>query len=90
MLHASIIAIHTFWIATILALQYYIRMTKNSTNKLSPIDRATRNTVVLFLYNAGYTVSAIARVMKMSDSTVSRVTDMQVDNKRLMEIIFGS
>jgi len=82
--------------STSLWLQQYLRsviimqMSTKSQMKLSPLNRATRNTVILFLYNAGYTVTAISQVMNMTPSTVSRVTDAQVDNKRLMEIIFGS
>jgi DNA-binding NarL/FixJ family response regulator len=64
-------------------------MSKVQTNRLSPIDRATRNTVVLFLGNAGYTVGSIAKIMNMSESTVSRVLDAKFDKVTLMDIIFN-
>jgi DNA-binding MarR family transcriptional regulator len=64
-------------------------MSRKSLTKLSPLNRATRNTVILFLYNAGYTVTAIAEVMNMTQSTVSRVTDIHSNNKTLLEVIFS-
>lgn len=64
-------------------------MSKKAQIKLSPLERATRNAVILFLYNAGYSVNAIARIMKMTQSTVSRVTDFTVGNDKLVDIIFG-
>jgi DNA-binding MarR family transcriptional regulator len=66
-----------------------MQMSTKSQTKLSPLNRATRNTVVLFLYNAGYSVTTIADIMNMTPSTVSRVTDARVDNKTLLEVIFS-
>lgn len=43
-------------------------------NKLSPVQRRIRNSVIKFMFRQGLTVNDIAHIMSMTQSTVSRVT----------------
>lgn len=58
--------------------------------KLSPIERAVRNKVVKGLSKAGFTVSSIANVMNMHQSTVSRTIESADDfDDVLKAVLFG-
>jgi DNA-binding NarL/FixJ family response regulator len=74
-------------LAIILAPCYYKTMPKETQTKLSPIEKATRNTIVVYLKRAGFSVTSIANIMGMSVSTVSRLVDKNVEEIDLARLL---
>jgi DNA-binding MarR family transcriptional regulator len=58
--------------------------------KLSPIERAARNSLVVYLFQAGCGINSIGRIMNMHQSTVSRIiTKDEYRDTTVIEIIQG-
>ena len=56
--------------------------------KLSPIERAARNSIVVYLFQCGCSINSVARIMNMHQSTVSRIiTKDEYRHTTLIEII---
>lgn len=65
-------------------------MSTTPSNELSPIERSARNSVIWKLHTAGFSVSSIANIMGMTQSTVSRVVDKKPERAKLMDtVLFG-
>jgi predicted transcriptional regulator len=77
-------------VAIFYAFWYYTRMSTKTSNELSPIERSARNSIVWKLHTIGFSVSSIAHIMGMTQSTVSRVVDKKPKGFRVMDtILFG-
>ena len=56
--------------------------------KLSPIERAARNSLVVYLFQAGCGINSVSRIMNMHQSTVSRIIDKnEYRNTTVIDII---
>lgn len=62
---------------------------KKDINKeeLSPIERGARNSIIWHLADAGFTISSIARIMSMTQSTVSRIVDKKPERTKIIDTI---
>lgn len=59
----------------------------NTQIELTHIERTTRNAIVVQLRKIGFNVTSIARIMGMSVSSVSRISDNDTDSE-VFNIIF--
>lgn len=55
--------------------------------ELSPIERGARNSIIWHLSEGGFTVSSIANIMTMTQSTVSRIVDKKPEKTKLIDAI---
>jgi DNA-binding Xre family transcriptional regulator len=62
-------------------------MQTETQTKLSPIEKATRNTIAVYLKRAGFGVTSIANIMGMNTSTVSRLADKNVEEIDLARLL---
>lgn len=58
-----------------------------NTVELSPIERGARNSIIWHLADAGFTVTSIARIMSMTQSTISRIVDKKPERTKLIDAV---
>lgn len=59
----------------------------NTQSELTHIERMTRNAIIVQLRKVGFTVGSIAKIVNVSPSIVSRVSDTEGD-ARIKDIVF--
>lgn len=58
--------------------------------ELSIIERSARNSIIWRLSAVGFTVSSIANIMNMTQSTVSRMVDKKPSRSKVIDtVLFG-
>ncbi len=58
--------------------------------ELSIIERSARNSIIWRLAEVGFSVSSIANIMNMTQSTVSRMVDKKPSRSKVIDtVLFG-
>lgn len=55
--------------------------------KLTPLERSARNSIIWHLSEAGFTVSSIARVLRINQSVASRIVDKKPERTKIIDTI---
>ena len=62
-------------------------MPKKTQVQLSPIERGARNCIAAYLFQAGFSVGSIAKILSVHESTISRTVESKDWSIKLMDII---